>query len=57
MNFKTTGDANLRRAWLVEQLASVSVVVVIMVVVTSPYTLLVEEDPALMQLVFVVIFL
>lgn len=36
MSFKIRNNTNLRRAWLVEQLATVSVVVVIMVVVTSP---------------------
>lgn len=51
------GNANSRRAWLVEQLTSASVVVVSMVVVTRPGNLLVEKDPALLPLVLVVIFL
>ena len=57
MSFKTKGNTDLGRAWLVEQLASFSVVVVVMVVVGSPYKLQVEEGPVLMQLVLTVIFL
>jgi len=57
MSFKTKGNTDLGRAWLVEQLASFSVVVVVMVVVGSPYKLQVEEGPVLMRLVLTVIFL